>query len=176
MNRSARCALALCVTLAAAASAQSVSSNVVSADGPVDVVFASRASVCGDGQTFIRASRRGSNNIYTDMDGVYSEGTVRGGEWQQRLCARGPVRVLATVLGGEITRLATFVGPIPATHATRTINASAADASAWLSDLASHAPNRVATQAIRTMMFADAPDPWPLLLRLARAALRRPSG
>jgi HEAT repeat protein len=58
---------------------------------------------------------------------------------------------------------------VPATSAdTRTITASADDASAWLGDIATRGTGRVASDAILPLVIADAPQPWPLLLRVAR--------
>src|SRR6185436_14886612 len=140
-------------------------SSVVSADGPVNVIFPSRADACGDGRSFIRVSRGSGRDVMYSGSNVFSG----SGDWTTKPCARGPARVLATVLSGEVTRLSTFVGPVPSSdNAMRTLTVSAADASAWLGTLGSQAPGRVASQAIRAMMFADAAAPWPLMVRIAK--------
>ena len=85
----------------------------------------------------------------------------------------GPARVDATVINGEVTRLRAFVGPVPSAQSDiRTISATATDAAVWLSDLLVRAPSRVASQAVLPLMIADAPEPWPLLLRVARDGSR----
>jgi HEAT repeat protein len=73
------------------------------------------------------------------------------------------------VLSGEITRLRVYVGSVPTSPTdVRTITATSAEAVAWLSGLASGTSSRAASDAIFALVLADAPDPWPLLLKLAR--------
>ncbi len=67
-------------------------------NGNVTFHFASRADVCGDGRTYIRAD---------DMwMGSFNDG-VRSME-----CERGPIRVLLTRDGKEILRISTYAGPV----------------------------------------------------------------
>ena len=84
--------LALLVTVAGSVSAQTLERRVSGApDGNVTFHFASRADVCGDGRTYIRAD---------DMwMGSFNDG-VRSME-----CERGPIRVLLTRDGKEILRI-----------------------------------------------------------------------
>jgi len=152
------------VAFSAPLAAQDLARRVTSSDGVVNVIYPSRRSACGDGQSFM-------GNILGD-DRMYSGDVVwngrDGARW--RVCVHGPARVAATVIDGEVTRLRVFVGPVPTPPPdARTITASPAEAVAWLSDLASRGSSRVSSDAIVPIVVADAPDPWPFLLRLARA-------
>jgi hypothetical protein len=81
----------------------------------------------------------------------------------------GPARVVATVFGGEVTRLHVYVGPVPPPSAdVETVNAGASDAAAWLASLVTGDNARLAASAILPLILVDAPDPWPVLLRVAR--------
>jgi hypothetical protein len=144
--------------------AQSTNQRVVATDGIVQVIYPSRPGTCGDGSTYI-SNVLGRSQSYIVGDAVWS-GQNRG---ERPMCVRGPARVVATVLNGEITRLRTFVGPVPSSGPdTRTLNVGAAEASAWLGDLLSHGVPRVASQAILPLVLADTDEPWPLLLKVAR--------
>ena len=154
--------LALLAALAAAGTlrAQSLAARVSQTDGQVQVVFPSRPDACGDG--------RGMLSVHS---------TQRGDDdWRSR-CVHGPARVVATVMGGEVTRLRTYVGPVPPSGVS-TINASAVDARTWLTQLVS-SPDRVSARvqqdAMLPLVIADAGDPSALLLSLARDD-RRPTG
>ena len=150
---SAVVALSATIVLAGDLDAQPIAQRVARADGPVQVIYPSRPSACGDGRSNI-------GNVLDDHS-----------DWQQggwsHACVHGPARVVVTVIDGEVTRLHTYVGPIPPNDA-ETINASAADAAAWLSSLLERENSRVASDAILPLILADAPEPWPLLLRVAR--------
>lgn len=156
--------LALLATVGSSLGAQGLARTVTSSDGSVQVLFPARPNVCGDGETFIRTSRGRGDQFYSDY-GLYSGRN----SWSNRPCGFGPVRVLALVMRGEITRLSVFVGPVPQTgNDTRTVNASATDAAAWLVDIAARGESRVAAKALQSLMFADAPPPWNVVLRIAR--------
>lgn len=147
-------AAVLTATIAAVptlAAAQSIAQRVAAANGPIQVVYPSRPSACGDG----------TSNIQHVLDDHGNDG------WSNRPCVHGPARVVATVIDGEVTRLRAYVGPVPRSDMA-TIDATAADAAAWLSSLVTHENSRVASSAILPLVLADAPDPWPLLLRVAR--------
>ena len=142
-------------------SAQTIAQRIARADRPVQVVYPSRPSACGDGRSYI-GHVFGDHSYYEMGDGAYT----RGSEWS-RGCIHGPARVVVTVMDGDVTRLRTFVGPVPDSDA-ETITASAADAAAWLSSLVTKDNSRVASSAILPLILADATEPWPLLLRVAR--------
>lgn len=157
------CILAVVIATASAqsVSAQSLAKNVVAADGQVEVIYPSRPDACGDGQTFI-GNILGPKQMYVD------DGSSRT-RWGTQPCIHGPARVAVTVIDGEVTRLRAFVGPAPSTRTgVRVVNATASEASTWLGDLVSRASARVASQAVVPLVLADGPEPWPLLLKVAR--------
>jgi hypothetical protein len=146
-----------------ALAAQSLGDRVTSTDGVVQVVFPSRPAACGDGQSFI-GNVLGRSNSYIGDEQHWGHGS-----WSDRPCVHGPARVVASVNGRQVTRLRSYVGPVPpAPPETRTLSASAGDAAAWLGDLVARATGRVASDAMLPLVIADAPDPWPILLRVAR--------
>jgi HEAT repeats len=78
------------------------------------------------------------------------------------------------VVGGEITRLRTYVGPVPPADA-RVVDlgtVTAREAVAWLLDLAQNAPARVASSAMTPLIAAEGSEPWPQLLAIARNETR----
>jgi hypothetical protein len=159
----------LCSGLALAAGnadGQSLARRVTSSDGRVQVIYASRPSACGDGEAFI-------GNVFGHSTYYSGNSTFSGhGSWSSRPCVHGPARVVATVISGEVTRLRPYVGPTPATSDMRTLNASPAEAVEWLDDLIARGSSRLASEAMLPLVLADAPDPWPFLLRVARDANR----
>ena len=148
---------------AAPIGAQSIAQRIAASDRPVQVVYPSRPSACGDGRTYIDQVLD-DRSTYTSYDG--------GERWSRGPCVHGPARVVATVISGEVTRLRAYVGPVPPSPDMETITASAADAAAWLGSLISQDNSRVGSSAIFPLILADAPDPWPLLLRVSRDAQR----
>lgn len=143
--------------------AQDLAKRVTSSDGLVNVIYPSRPNACGDGRGSIQ-NVLGENRFYSG-DAVW---TSRN-ESQRSACIHGPARVAATVLDGEVTRLRLYVGPVPdASPDVRTISVSATEAVQWLTGIAARGTSRVASNAILPMVVADAPDPWPVLLRIAR--------
>jgi hypothetical protein len=159
-NSGSRVAALAVTLLASRAGAQDLAKRITTSDGTVNVVYPSRPSVCGDGQSFV-SDLFGTRRYFTD------------GEWtdmtQRRACVHGPARAMATVIDGEVTRVKLFVGPIPTAPAdARTISVSANEAQEWLSGLALRGSSRAASDAIPALVVADVPDPWPLLLRIAR--------
>jgi hypothetical protein len=161
MRRTTFIVLVLIAT-ASRARAQSIAQRVVAADGIVQVIYPSRPGACGDGSSYI------SNVI------GHSETYVDGSTWtsnrrDNRMCVRGPARVVATVLSGEITRLRTYVGPVPSSGpASRTLTVSATEAAGWLGEIVLRGTPRVASQAMLPLVLADTDEPWPLLIKVAR--------
>src|SRR5215475_12377644 len=153
-------AVAAASLLATSLSAQDLAARVAASDGVVNVVYPSRPGVCGDGRNFIRNVLGGDR------------GVSYGDAWDSRdaaPCTHGPARAAATVLAGEVTRLRVYVGPVPSSPPeVRTITATSAEAVGWLTRLATGTSSRAAPDAIFALVLADAPDPWPLLLRIAR--------
>jgi hypothetical protein len=144
--------------------AQSLATRVTASDGRVQVIYPSRPNVCGDGEGLI-GNVLGHSMYYSGNSTSFSG----RGSWSDRPCLHGPARVVATVMGGEITHIRSYVGPVPTSSSdTRTINASASEAANWLSDIASQGAGRVASEAMLPLILADAPEPWPRLIRIAR--------
>jgi HEAT repeat protein len=156
-------ATALTLALSQAASSQTLGQRVTQSDGVVDVIYPSRPSVCGDGAGLIK-------NLFGRSMSVSDNSTFSGhGSWSNRPCERGPARIAVSVASGEVTRLRAYVGPTRAAAAgRRTVEASAADASAWLSALIDSGTGRIPSEAMIPLILADGPEPWPLLLRVAR--------
>lgn len=158
----------LCCIVAADAAAQSLAQRVTSREGTVQVIYSARPSACGDGESFI-------GNLFNQSTYYSGSSTFTGdGSWSRRPCIHGPARVVATVISGEVTRLRAYVGPAPASD-MRTLNASPAEATGWLDDLIERGSARLASEAMLPLVLADAPDPWPFLLRVARDDTR-PTG
>jgi hypothetical protein len=160
--------LLLWPTIAVDAAAQSLAQRVVSREGTVQVIYAARPSACGDGESFI-------GNVFNQSTYYSGSSTFSGdGGWRGRPCIHGPARVVATVISGEVTRLRPYVGPVPPSD-MRTLNTSPAEAAGWLNDLIERGSARLASEAMLPLVLADAPDPWPFLLRVARDDTR-PTG
>ncbi len=144
--------------------AQSIAQRIAAADRPVQVVYPSRPTACGDGRSYISNVFEDRATYTSDAQTTYSNGEG----WSRGPCVHGPARVLATVISGEVTRLRAYVGPVPPSSDVETITATAQDAAAWLTSLITHDDSRVASSAVLPLVLADAPDPWPVLLRVAR--------
>lgn len=149
------------VVLPASIAAQTIAQRIARADRPVQVVYPSRPSACGDGRSYV-GHVLGDRSYYEMGDGTYSRGGSRAE------CIHGPARVLVTVIDGQITRLRAYVGPVPTNNDAETITVTASDAASWLSSLITNDNSRVGSNAILPLVLADTPDPWPLLLRVAR--------
>jgi hypothetical protein len=145
--------------------AQTIAQRVSAADRPVQLIYPSRQTACGDGRSYIGHVLEDGYYFGTDDNTMYQ----RGDGWSRGACLHGPARVVATVLDGEVTRLRIYVGPVPPVSTdVETINANTADASAWLTSLVTGGNARVAASAILPLVLVDEPDPWPVLLRVAR--------
>lgn len=161
MRQLSWCAL-LCSTVATTAFAQSLAQRIVSSDGSVQVIYPSRPSACGDGETFI-------GNVFGQSTYYSGNSTFTGGGsgWRNRPCIHGPARIVATVISGEVTRLRAYVGPPPSSD-MKTLNASPGEATQWLDDLIARGSSRLASEAMLPLVLVDAPDPWTFLLHVAR--------
>jgi hypothetical protein len=146
---------------------QSLSQRVLRSDGAVQVIYPSKPSVCGDGRGMI-------GHLFGQSMYFSGDNTFQGrGSWANRFCEPGPTRVVVTVISGQIIRIRAYVGPRPTdTRDMATIDASAAETSAWLADVVARGEGRVAEDAMLPLLLADAPEPWPLLLRVARDSSR----
>ena len=144
-------------------SAQSLASRVVASDGIVQVLYPSRPTACGDGKGFI-SNLFGSHYVFS------GNATGQGGNsWSTQVCLRGPARVVATVMNGEVTRARAYVGPVPPSASdVRAISVPAAEANAWLGDVIARGSARAASDMLLPFILADGPEPWALLLKVAR--------
>lgn len=158
-----------CVVASASATtlgAQSLATRATQTDGIIQVIYPSRPEACGDGETFI-SNVLGRSRYFTN-GGIISG---RNGEVDPR-CVHGPARVVATVERGEVTKLRTYVGPVPRSDA-RTMTVSVADAREWLEQLVTRSVTRVSRDAVLPLILVDSTEPWPVLLGVARDE-RRP--
>jgi PBS lyase HEAT-like repeat len=163
-DRCSRVAILLAVVVSTPAGAQTIAQRLSTTDRPVQVIYPSRQTACGDGRGSIGHVFEDGYYFGTDDNTMYQRGDGRS-----RGCVHGPARVVATVIDGEVTRLRVYVGPVPpASSDVMTINAGAADAAAWLTSLVTGENARVAASAVLPLVLVDGPDPWPVLLRVAR--------
>src|SRR6185436_1407757 len=154
--------------LPATITAQSLGARVAAVDGMAQVLFPSRPEACGDGRTFT------GNLLHPGRMVVNGDVISDGRGWQNAPCLRGPVRVVATVAGGEVTRLRSYIGPVPPRddRVTDLGTVTVREASVWLLDLAEHASARVASAAMNPLIAAEGSEPWPQLLAIARSDTR----
>jgi HEAT repeat protein len=148
--------LTLLVGVAGSLSAQTLERRISAApDGNVTFHFASRADVCGDGRTYIRAD---------DMwMGSFNDG-VRSME-----CQRGPIRVLLTRDAKEVLRITTYGGPVAEEPGATNLGAvPATEAATWLLGLAGRIDGRPGREAIMPAALADSALVTRELLAIAR--------
>lgn len=149
--------------LSARADAQQLSQQLRGANGAVQVIYPTRANVCGDGRGSI-------SNIFGRAEFSFYDGSSSFGiPSRYRVCEHGPARLVLTVLDGEVTRARVYVGPVPpATAGVRSISASASDAQGWLTDAIEHGSARAASDLIVPLILVEGSDPWRMFLKLAR--------
>ena len=139
------------LALAGTASAQGLNRRVAAApDGTVRLSFAARPGVCGNGHNI---------NIQDS----------RNPDWESD-CEAGPVRTVLTVHGGTVTRVQSYVGGrwrAASGGVTDLGQVGAADAAAYLLDLAEHVPGG-SNDAVFAATLADSATVWPALVRLAK--------
>lgn len=130
-------------------------------DGVVQVRFASRDGVCGNGRGSIGSSGRT----------FYSQGVSTGDAagWRD-WCEPGPVRAELTVQNGTVERARVFVGGNDSSSAVHDLGiVPATDAANYFLDLASRGNSgRVGEDAILAAVLADSATPWPALFPIAR--------
>lgn len=148
--------IALLVAAAGPATAQTLERRVSGApDGNVTFHFASRADVCGDGRTYIRADDMWMGSV---NDGVRS-----------MECQRGPIRVVLVRDGREVLRIQAFAGPVTEEPGATNLGAvSAVDAAAWLLAMAARIDGRPGREAIMPAALADSALVTRELLAIAR--------
>ena len=171
-QRPMRLALAIPVValscLALPLRAQTVSARIDAVrDGAVRFSYASRADVCGDGETMI-----GWHNTQMQFFGSWSNFSD-GNDWRDR-CVRGPLRVTITRRDGQSVTLKVMAGPArdDAQGATDLGTVPVADAVRALMRIARSEDSKSADRAILASALADSVVVWPELLALARDAGR----
>src|SRR5690349_22838294 len=135
-------------------------------NGAVELHFASRPGVCGNGDEGISVGRSMHMGRYDADDAAF--------------CAPGPVRVRLRVEDGTVRDIRTSVGrpsPRPSDERTTDLGAvSAASAAAYFLELAKSAGSHVSNVAITPAILADSAYPWHELLAVARDRETRSSG
>lgn len=160
MTRTLATWMAAAAAIAAAgplAGAQTVAERVTAlGSGTLQARYASRPGACGDGSHFFDAGLGGAN---------HHEGWDGG-----RACEPGPVRIVATVVDGHVTRVRSYIGPDRGTPADVDLGRiSTGEAARFLTSLVQGPEPTAAQGAIDALVLADSTEPWPTLLRVARA-------
>jgi HEAT repeat protein len=150
--------------------AQSLAQRVAAApDGKVEITFASRPGVCGDGKGVIGDGRHfmmmhGNSFSMSDSD---DEDDYFG----DCPCTRGPVRVSMRVRGHKVEDLNTYAGPLPTPGRTGVTDLGAVDvktATNYLLSIARTVGGDIGHDAIFPATLADSVEIWPELLKIAR--------
>ena len=130
--------------------------------GTVQLTYAARAGLCGDGRETVRA---GSNIVV--LPSMFGRGRS-----DMDVCFSGPVRVAIGRSDGETVSYRVHVGGRWATagEATDLGTVSAPDAARYFLDEAMHAKGRNAEYALAAAVFADSVDLTPDLARIARSS------
>jgi hypothetical protein len=159
--------------LAAAWSAAPAQSSIVArvrAAGTRTIVLTTRAraEVCGDGATYLRDGLLGGSSVE-----IYGQLLANEG-WTPPPCVHGPLRVTLRAVDGAPSRLQVSAGPAPA--AADTVldlgTVPAAEASAYLRDLARSGDGRVSEQALFPLLLVDSAPRWEVLAAAARDSTR----
>lgn len=125
-------------------------------DGLVKMTYASRASVCGDGRSFIAEGQPTAQgwDVWF-LDGMSLSGSM--GDLAAR-CKPGPVRLMIVVRDHRVVDVQPFVGPSsPATEraGTELGTVPVADVSRYLLDLAVRGAEQTSRNAILAASIAD---------------------
>jgi hypothetical protein len=125
-------------------------------DGMVELHFAARPGVCGDGRRYFSMGRR-------SYFGEFTSGR------DSRSCEPGPTRVRMRVERGTISDLKATGGPQLAheERATDLGEVGSAEAARYLLAVADTSRSGVARGAITAAVLADSVSVWPQLLALA---------
>jgi HEAT repeat protein len=170
MNNRALCAVrgALLLLVAGSAAAQSLERRVAAApDGTVRFSFAAKPGVYGNGRNMISWDCDKGNCHNRQVDN-YSDGDRD--DWNMP-CDSGPVRVVLTKRGANITDLRVYVGGEwrPSTTTTDLGTIGTKDAASYLLALALKDESRASEKAIFPAVLADSVTIWPDLLKIAKA-------
>ena len=157
---------AVALTITPAARAQDIARRVAAVgNGTVELHFASRAGVCGNGDEGISIGRSMHFGRY-DADNAWT-------------CEAGPVRVRMRVEDGVVRDIHTSVGQPRRANDQRSTDLGAvpaAPAAAYFLQLAKTANSHVSNVAITPAILADSVYPWQELLAIARETETRSQG
>jgi hypothetical protein len=139
------------------AGAQTLESRVSRASGDVvQLHYAARTGVCGDGRGLLRID----GGSWTTTYGSYNDLTA---------CAAGPVRAVLTKDGADVIRIQLVAGPLtPVPDAADLGAVSAGEAARYFLDLARKIEGRPARSAVLAAAIADSADVGDALLAIAR--------
>jgi hypothetical protein len=144
------------------ARAQSLAQRVRSApDGPIELRYAVRPGVCGDGQHYF--SIGGSMR--------FGQFTSRNGTMYAEPCLPGPVRVRLQKENGVVRVSRVDVGPstVPAIRDAENLGVVSASAAAdYFLDLAAGDAGGSGSRAVTAAVLADSASVWRRLLAIAR--------
>jgi hypothetical protein len=142
--------------------AQSLAQRIAAVrDGRVQLRFASRNGVCGNGRGSIGT---GGHSVIGEVSSSSDSRNWR--DW----CEPGPVRTVLTVHGGTVERARVFVGGSDSAADVHDLGlVSATESANYFLDLARRGDRgQVGDQAILAAVLADSVTPWPALLSIAR--------
>lgn len=139
--------------------AQSLANRVSGVgDGTVQLRFASRPGVCGDGRGSIGTNGSTFMRRYSSDYG-----------YDTNWCAPGPVRVVLDVRGGDVNRARVYVGGNDSSAAVQDLGmVGAREAADYFLSLARDARRSVGDDAILAAVLADSVTPWRDLFGIAR--------
>lgn len=153
--------IAVATPWVAEARAQSIAQRVAAVrDGVVELRYASRPGLCGDGG---RSFSFGGTMWMGEM-------TMRDGRMEQRVCVPGPVRALIQMEEGAVRDIRVLVGEprVGEERETRDLGVvSAASAADYFLQLAERDGGRVSNRAITAAVLADSASVWRRLLAIA---------
>jgi len=155
------------LTIAVPVVAQSIAERVSAVgQGTVELQFASRPGVCGNGDDGVSIGRSMHVGRY-DADDPWS-------------CEPGPVRVRLQIAAGAVRDIQTSVGRAGRRSGNERVTSlgtvPAAAAAAYFLQLAKTADSRVSNRAIMPAVVADSVYPWRELLAVARDTATRSRG
>lgn len=141
-------------------------------NGTLDIVFASKPGVCGDGESYISTSQmndegKQSHMTFTQTRKGWNTNISDERQDYRRDCKEGPIRVSLTVADGEVTDVEANVGgSLPSSAVT----VSARSGVTYLLGLAEKSARAdVGKHALMPAILADSVELVPELLRIARS-------
>lgn len=148
------------------AGAQNIGQQVAArGNGNVELVFAAKPGVCGDGAGYISTGtdEHGRRSSFTRSKKGFSTQITDSGRNDYHRCEPGPIRAVLQIANGEVVDVETFVGG----GSRSTHNVSARAAVDYLLDLAeTSARANTAKGALLPAILADSVDVTARLLRI----------